>query len=588
MRLLSLTIEPRGVNGWGSPTLAFGHKVTSLFAPNGSGKTPLIQSVAFCLGYPVTFRDDINNKCDAATLVVALKSEILKIRRGIGKDFHVQVTSEDGGTKEFFTERDFSTALFETLEMPLPKLVSTKKELAYPYLSTLLPLMYLDQDRGYADLYRAPGSFISDQAVEMVRFAFGLGPKHSFTEKSDLLKAKEDLEGLDRRIVNQQKAVTDLSKGVDDRPETQLAIERRAEEFRRKLADLTESANVKGSANSALEDLAVAKENAVRQTKQQVLELQERIDGLASIRSEIATEIDTLALNEESRRVFESFEDICRNPNCGLFIGSAESYAKNLLYLKDQIKDLERNADRASVRLEDLQGVLAQQQADLNFVTTRLKQEATASGVDDLVTAIQQMTQEVYSIERAKVSFDILKNERAALLKLQNDRERLHDRIGNLSVGGRSDHEFNRLRARLHALVVKWLDVLATQNVSRNVEIDLDFKFKFGGESFEAIKGSTKTRVVLAVHAAIFELYLEDPSREFRFVILDTPKQHEIHTSDLARYLASLAALCETADAQVIISSTEFQYPVMDGDAEWTPTFDGASQRMYLGPVANG
>lgn len=50
MRLLDLTLEPRGVNGWGSSTLAFGRRVTSLFAPNGSGKTPLIQSIAFCLG----------------------------------------------------------------------------------------------------------------------------------------------------------------------------------------------------------------------------------------------------------------------------------------------------------------------------------------------------------------------------------------------------------------------------------------------------------------------------------------------------------------------------------------------------------
>ena len=224
MRLLDLTLEPRGVNGWGSPTLAFGRRVTSLFAPNGSGKTPLIQSVAFCLGYPVTFRDDINNKCDAATLAVAINSRVLKIRRTIGKDFHVKVTSQDGSVKEFFTEGDFSTAVFETLEMPLPKLVSNKRQLTYPYLATLLPLMYLDQDRGYADLYRAPASFISDQAVEMVRFAFGLGPKHSFTEKSDLLKAKEDLEALDRRVVYQQKAVADLSKGVDDRPETQLAL----------------------------------------------------------------------------------------------------------------------------------------------------------------------------------------------------------------------------------------------------------------------------------------------------------------------------------------------------------------------------
>src|SRR5205814_75861 len=102
------------------------------------------------------------------------------------------------------------------------------------------------------------------------------------------------------------------------------------------------------------------------QTKQQMLEVRERIDGLASIRAEIATEVDTLALNGEARRVFESFKDICSNPQCGLFLGNSESYAKNLLYLKDQSKDLERNADRASLHLAHLKEVLANQQSELN------------------------------------------------------------------------------------------------------------------------------------------------------------------------------------------------------------------------------
>jgi len=98
------------------------------------------------------------------------------------------------------------------------------------------------------------------------------------------------------------------------RLKSQQALERQAEEFRRRLDALRDSVNIKGNASSALEEVVNAKENAARRTKQQMRELQERIDGLASIRSEIETEIDTLGLNEESRRVFESFEDICPKP----------------------------------------------------------------------------------------------------------------------------------------------------------------------------------------------------------------------------------------------------------------------------------
>jgi len=582
MRLISLSIEPRGVTGLGSPTLEFG-RVTSLFAPNGSGKTPLIQSIAFCLGYPILYREVINDKCEAATLVVEIGGRKLNLRRSIGNGFYVRVTYEEGDIKEFYTATEYSKAFFETLAMPLPGLVSTTKQLTHPFLETLLPLFYLDQDRGYADLYKAPKPFITDQAVEMVRFVFGLAPKHSFTQKQDLLKAKEDLQALDRKIVHQQKVVVDLSNGVDDKVETQQAVERQAIEFRQKLADVREHASLRGSASSALQELAGSKESAIRQTKQQMLEVQERIDGLASIRAEIATEVDTLGLNEEARRIFESFKDICGNPQCGLFLGSSESYAKNLLYLKDQSKDLERNADRASVHLEHLKQTLVSQQLELNSLVSKIKEQSATGTADDFVAAIEEFTKELWALERAKASIDILRKEKETLLRLQNERERQHDRIANLTSAGRSDHQFNVLRTRLYELIVKWLDILKTQHVNKNVDIDLDFKFKFGTEVFEAIKGSSKTRVVLAVHASIFELYLEDDSREFRFLILDTPKQHEIHTDDLDRYMTALHDLCRQKNGQVVISSTEYHYAVQESDREWLPSFPGEEHNMYLG-----
>ncbi len=51
------------------------------------------------------------------------------------------------------------------------------------------------------------------------------------------------------------------------------------------------------------------------------------------------------------KRVFESFSEICQNADCGVFIGSSQSYAKNLLYLKDQLKDLAGNEQLAKGRL---------------------------------------------------------------------------------------------------------------------------------------------------------------------------------------------------------------------------------------------
>ncbi len=94
----------------------------------------------------------------------------------------------------------------------------------------------------------------------------------------------------------------------------------------------------------------------------------------------------------------------------------------------------------------------------------------------------------------------------------------------NLSNTGRADIEFNKLRLKLRELAVKWMDILDAKNVSRNVDIDLDLRFKFNGESLDLFSGSTKIRLVLAIHAALFEAYISGPSRPFRFLILDTPK----------------------------------------------------------------
>ena len=121
--------------------------------------------------------------------------------------------------------------------------------------------------------------------------------------------------------------------------------------------------------------------------------------------------------------------------------------------------------------------------------------------------------------------------------------------------------------------------------MKRDIEIDLDFKITFGGERIEQIPGSTKIRVVLAIHAAILEEYLKQPDRPFRFLILDTPKQQEIQTQDLAGYLVEVSKLVGQADAQLVFSTTEYRFPSERQDAEWVPTFAGPDQPMYLRPV---
>lgn len=588
MRLHSLKIEPLGQNGWESPLLEFGRRTTLIFAKNGSGKTPIIQSLAASLGFPPKFRDEIFAKCAAVTLVAENEGESFVIRRILGtnnREFHATL-SYRGTESEHFNEGSFSIALFETLGLAPPRLLSNKGEVAQPYISTVLPVFYLNQGDGYTAAYKSTNSFILDQFVEMVRFVFGLNPKHSFDVKKNLINEKAALEAQTRKIVAAQRVFEYQSRGVDGSSANEEVLQFRANDLAAQIETLRDSVDAKGTATSTLAELLQKKDQQIRAKQIELSDLQNRISGIDAIRTEIEGEVKTLGLNEEARRVFSSFHEICGTASCRLFIGSTESYGKNLLYLRDQIKDLDRNTLRAEMRIEQLEVVLRDLLGERQVLAEKLDSPATA-GVDQLVTAVQALTKQMVEVQAELGRIAALKVERFKLFKLEEERLRIQDRIDNLSNSGRTDIEFNKLRLQLRELAVKWMDILDTQNVSRNVDIDLELRFKFNGESLELFSGSTKIRLVLAIHAALFEAYISEPSRPFRFLILDTPKQQELHTEDLANYLAELEKLCAAKDAQLILSSTEYDHPTGQQDARWLPMYKGQDHPMYLGKRAD-
>lgn len=586
MKLISLKLNARGANGWESPLLEFGHRTTSLHAPNGSGKTPLVQAIPFCLGFDAKFQSDIREKCHSATLTVEQDGKSYQFSRDFGA-FRVVAKTGDS-QKEFFSEGDFSRAVFEELGLSMPTLIGTNRQATQPYLSSVLPIFYVRQIGGYEEPYRSPSQFISDQFVEMVRFAFGLGPKRSYTAQKDLLAARDQLETAQRRVVHQQKVIADLATRIDDAPGTRERLTHRATILNSQITDLRESSDVAGAASDALVDLLHAKEEKIRAVRRQFGELSSRVAGISSIRSEIEGEIQTLSLNEESRRVFESFFDICGRADCGLFVTSSASYAKNLMYLKDQIKDLEANASRAQTQMTVLEGRLRDEEFERASIAAKIEQKKGRAGTEQLVSAVQSLTRELLETEQQLAAIAQLGEERRKYLQFEGERDRTQDRIAILSNHGRQDLEFNSLRTHVQELTVKWMDALRTPNASREVEIDLDFKFRFGKQTIDVFNGSTRSRIILSIHAALFELYLKVPDRPFRFLILDTPKQHELASEDLARYLRALEAVCDEFGGQILISSTEYRHLIGKLDKEWEPTFDGPEQRMYLGSARGG
>lgn len=584
MKLLSLKIEPLGQNGWGSPLFEFGHRTTLIYARNGSGKTPVIQSLAAGLGFPLKFREEILEKCASIILTAEHDEKSLVIHRVIGsknQEFHGSINF-DGDCSEHFSEGSFSASVFACLGLEPPSLVSNKGEKAQPYISTVLPVFYLNQGDGYTSAYKSPSPFITDQFVEMIRFVFGLNPKHSFEVKKSLIEEKAALEAQTRRIVSAQRILDNQAQGVDESKANQEILQRRVSEVTSQIDNLRNSFDTNNSINSTLTQLVRQKDAQINSKLTELYELRNRVSGIESIRTEIEGEVQTLSLNEEARRVFTSFNEICGAANCGLFLSSTESYGKNLLYLRDQIKDLERNSTRAEMRIEVLEGVLDELRQERNSLAEKID-PATTSIADQLVTTVHALTKQLIETQSELGQISVLDNERSKLFKLMQERDRIQERIENLTSTSKSDHGFNKLRIQLRELAVKWMDILETKNVSRNVDIDLDMRFTFNNESLDLFSGSTKIRLVLAIHAALFETYILEPSRPFRFLILDTPKQQELHTEDLSKYLTELEELCATNNAQLILSSTEYDHPTGPLDKRWLPEYKGVDHPMYLG-----
>lgn len=87
---------------------------------------------------------------------------------------------------------------------------------------------------------------------------------------------------------------------------------------------------------------------------------------------------------------------ICGSSCCQLFNSSSNSYSKNLLYLKDQIKDLQRNSDSDKIRIEQLN----KQKLELEELIKNLIDErnitTSKSEISALVDTISEIKNQIF------------------------------------------------------------------------------------------------------------------------------------------------------------------------------------------------
>lgn len=590
MKLVSLKINSNGgVDGLGSPKFKIEKHITQFTGKNGSGKTPVTQSIIYCLGYPVRFRHDIINRCRSATLEVEISGNtyfIERFYRSNPVDLVVKIFDKTGANviREFYSEEDYSLFIFELFGLNSVELITTDGKPSKLYTSSVYSLFYLSQDNGYRQIYSPYSKFIKDQSAEVVRFLFKLNPKNYYLD----LKEKNDLKSrrsaLDERI-SSSKSV--LMRIVDDVDVGSEAILR--DELAQLNSNLNELRNSHGSLTASVRELNVVKDRYIsskREIERDIYDADIQIDNLERIKNEINMEADALLLNAKAERLLNSFVSTCEDPKCTMFRGAKEAYGKHLLYLKDQLKDLDFNSKRIK-SLKDKRCI------ELEIINKNIKEDLDADEVSDvtsddlsvLVRAVNEISRRSVYLEEKIAAVNSSKNLTLKIDRLESERDALTSLIRDQDDRGvRGDQKIKIIRERIQVLTVNWLNVLETENVSRAVAVDYDFNFLFGNERVDAFTGSTKARVILASHAALLEAYLETiKAPVVPWFVLDTPNQNELDLSDLTKFMKQLKRLCTEYNIQVIFASKDFKLNAQENDIVHEPSFDGEKHKMYLG-----
>ena len=584
IKFISLKINPKGVTGLTSPRFDFGDHITQFSGDNRSGKTPMVQSLVYCLGYPIQFRQDIIANCSSAILELVIDQHQFVFERVFSSDaqsFELLVRS-NGAETRYESEAEFTKFLFSKFGLPSINLIDIKGKRASPYISTVFPIFYLDQDIGYGEIYRPTAKFIRDQFSEMVRYIFGFAAKNSFDSDKEVLKLMAERTALDELIAAYKASHLRLLESVgsvsEDALRSQLGgLNARLEELQKSQGNQSESA---GAIQAVRENFSAQR----WMLDAEIRELSLRIDSYGKIRMEMEAEGDALSLNAKAKRLFETAISVCDNVNCGLFKTSEASYGKNLLYLKDQVKDLDLNIESAKMLRAKKNAQMQLVQLGLDTLQAQELSATTSTPVQDLVRAVNEVTRSIVDFERQLVLIDQSKKTILKITGFETERNGLTSRIESAHAKGRTaESEMIWLRTELREAIVRWLNILETEGVDRNVKIDSLLNFEFGSEQLNSFKGSTRVRVVLAVHAALFETYLHKVRLPMSFLIIDTPNQQELEKTDLTKFMVALKMLCIKHGAQIVFASKDYKLTPDEKDNIYMPSYPGERHSMYLG-----
>lgn len=590
--LCSLEFTPRGSAGWTSGKLDLGPVTTLVLGPNGSGKTPLLKGMAYSMGHPLELPPDITADCRTVVLWINGIADQARIERKISSSFEVSVQSQ-GRTEMFLDQKSYSAWFLRRIGIPLRTLAARDGSVAAPYVSVVAPMFWIDQDLGWRNLYSplSTHNFINDQQDEVSRWLLGTVPKHHALDKSAFQEAKQQLDSIAEQLAVKRKTLEALQRelGPDARPESRDALLKRRGTLLSELEENNSTLQALLKSTSAL-DSRVDEARKRRDAAKFALEAAEqRIAELRRLGEELTAEVGILETNELAA---DAFRNLCGNETCQFFRRPEESYGRRLLYLKDQLKDFQSSFSLVESEITSLRSDF--EEAEKQLATAVQARQASISDrpSGEIVRTIDAITRDLSqtnlrldrmnSADQERKRFEALVE---ASLKQEEEVKRLRP-----TGGGKGDHvRLNEIREALAGSFRSWLGTLNAQNIPGKIWFDEDLRLNLGAERFSEnspFSGSTRTRIVLAYHAAVMETSLEKNGSHPHFLILDTPRQHELHHEDLSAFVKRFEemSLAQKNSVQLVIAATEEDFASRgSGAVFWRPTFGTADSPRFFG-----
>lgn len=592
LRLFSIAFSPRGQRGWSAGPFSFSESLTVLEGPNGAGKTPILKGLAYCLGYPIQLPPEILTHCAAVVLELVADTSRVGIERFIGVDFHVAVT-RDSEVQEFKTAKDFSQWLISAFGIQDRSLATRDGGVTATYTDFLVPMFWIDQDLGWRDLYSPLSTrfFVKDQAEEIIRLLLNLPGRNNPVDKNEYAAALVRLEATKQRLEIKRQVLQSLEKtvlefgplkGADELTEQRGAL----------MAELTDMNSVLEALStkaSAFDELI-----STRRTERDAAQFGHRaavrrLDELRVYGKTLDAQVSVVEANEVAA---DAFRILCGNQACQFFRQPEESYGRRVLYIKDQIKDFESSLNVLREEIDKLQTRVGETERALRRALDQKQVQSGVTSGTQIVQDVDRITREFATVSAQLLQTKRLETERSEFNKLVDLFVSVEDAAQNLKPTrgpGRDDSAAWDAANELGEFFVSWLSTLNTPNLPQQKHFDERFSLFLGGVRFSensSVGGSTRTRVVLAFHAALLELSLKRAGKHPQMLILDTPKQHELHSKDLKAFVNRFLELRQkySVDLQLVVAATELEFLDTTLQAEiWHPYFRLGVEPRFFG-----